>query len=176
MNQKVIDRQVEYELTIPDFLFAEPTKFILVEIPFCISNESTVKILLDNLQSFVHHKFDIAVKWSTKKFRSLKDKNLHTACKIYEDTCSCSGKYIGETKRNVETWWNEHENPNKDSEPAKHLRDFPDHKLYWKILLMALANTKLCKILESSIIALKKPSLNKQLDFYQLIVFRNCVT
>ena len=22
--------------------------------------------------------------------------------------------------------WNEHENPNKDSEPAKHLRNFPD--------------------------------------------------
>ena len=30
----------------------------------------------------------------------------------------------GETKRNVETRWNEHENSNKDFELAKHFRDF----------------------------------------------------
>ena len=81
--------------------------------------------------NFTISNFDIAVKWSTKKIRSLfrlKDKNPHPACKIYEGICSCSANYIGETKRNVETWWNEHKNPNKDSEPAKHLRKFPDHK------------------------------------------------
>ena len=33
-HQKLIDKQAEYELIIPDFLFAEPTKFILVEIPY----------------------------------------------------------------------------------------------------------------------------------------------
>ena len=77
-HQKLIDKQAEYELIIPDFLFAEPKKFILVEISYCLSNENTVKRFLDKLQSFVHHKFDIAVKWSTKKIRSLfrlKDKN-----------------------------------------------------------------------------------------------------
>ena len=77
-HQKLIDEQAEYELIIPDFLFAEPKKFILVEIPYCVSNENTVKRFLGKLQSFVHHKFDIAVKWSTKKIRSLfrlKDKN-----------------------------------------------------------------------------------------------------
>ena len=47
------------------------------------------------------------------------------------------------------------------SEPAKHLRDFPDHKFDWKILLTAPKNTKLRKILESSIIALKIPTLIK---------------
>ena len=31
--------------------------------------------------------------------------------------------YIAETKVNVEIWWNEHKNPNKDSEQAQHLRD-----------------------------------------------------
>ena len=83
---------------------------------------------------------------------------------------------MGETKRNVKTRWNEHENPNKDSEPAKHLRKFPDHKFDWKILFTAPTNAKLRKILESSMIALKQPSLNEQLDFDQLILFRNGVT
>ena len=41
----------------------------------------------------------------------------------------------------------EHENPNKDSEPGKHVRDFLDHKFDWKILLTATTNTKLRKIL-----------------------------
>ena len=127
------------------------------------------------MQSFVNHKSDIAVKWSTKKIRSLfglKDKNPHLACKI----CSCSGNYSGETKRNVETRWNEHKNLNKDSEPAKHLRKFPNHKSNWKILLMVPSNAKLGNILESSMIALKQPSLNEQLHFDQLILFRNGIT
>ena len=169
---KLIDKQAEYELIIPDFLFAEPKKFILLEIPYCVSNENTVKRFLGKLQSFVYHKFDIAVKWSIKKIRSLfclKDKNLHPACKIYEGICSCSANYISETKRNVETQQNKLQNPSKVSESAKHLREFPDHKFNWKILLVAPKNAKLCKILKSSMIALKKPSLNEQLGFDQLI-------
>ena len=106
----------------------------------------------------------------------MKDKNPHPACKTYEGICSSSANYIDETKRNVETRWNEHENLNKHSEPAKHLREFPDHKFDWKILLTAPTNAKLRKILESSMIALKQPSLNEQLDFDKLILFRNGVT
>ena len=48
-HQKLIDKQAEYELMIPDFLFAETNKFILVEIPFCMSNAKTVKRFLDKL-------------------------------------------------------------------------------------------------------------------------------
>ena len=88
-----------------------------------------------------------------------------TFCKIYEGICSRLANYIGETKRIVETWWNEHENPNKDSESAKYLREFPDHKFDWKIFLTAPKNVKLRKILELSMITLKQPSLNEQLDF-----------
>ena len=40
--------------------------------------------------------------------------------------------YIGEAKRNVITRWNEHENPSKDSEPAKHLFQHSDHVFQWK--------------------------------------------
>ena len=177
-HQKLIDRQTEYELIVPNFLFAEPNKFILVKIPFSISNENTVKRFLDKLQSFAYHKFDIAVKWFTNKIRSLfclQDKNMHLTCKIYE-ICSYSANHTGKTKQNVETRWNKHENPNKDSEPAKHLREIPDHKFDWKIRFTAPTNAKLHKILESSMIALKQPSLNKQLDFDLLILFRNGVT
>ena len=41
---------------------------------------------------------------------------------------------------------------------------------------MAPTNAKLCKILESLMIALKQPRLNEQLDFDQMILFRNSVT
>ena len=64
----------------------------------------------------------------------------------------------------------------QDSEPAKHLRKFPDHKFDWKILLAVPTNAKIRKFLESLMIALKQPSLNEQLDFDQLILFRNGVT
>ena len=87
----------------------------------------TLEKILDKKQSFIHHKFDTAVKWSTKKIRCLfrlEDKIWYLGCKIFESTCSSSANYIGETKRNVETRWNDHKNPNKDSESPKDLRDF----------------------------------------------------
>ena len=46
-------------------------------------------VRLDKFQSFVQQKFDIAVKWSTKKIRSLfclEDKSPHPDCKTYEGT------------------------------------------------------------------------------------------
>ena len=64
----------------------------------------------------------------------------------------------------------------QDSEPAKHLRKFSDHKFDWKILLAVPTNAKIRKFLESLMIALKQPSLNEQLDFDQLILFRNGIT
>ena len=58
------------------------------------------------------------------KFRQLvplKKKNPYPSCKIFEGVCSCKENYIGETKRNVMTRWNDHENQIKDSELAKDL-------------------------------------------------------
>ena len=80
-----------------------------------------------------------------------------------------------ETKRNVETRWKEHQNINKDSEPAKHLREYPTHSFEWKIILNAPNNKRTRKNIEASVIALKKPSLNDQLDSQRLL-FRNGVT
>ena len=53
---------------------------------------------------------------------------------------------------------------------------FQDHKFDFEVLLTAPTNAKLRKILDSSMIALKQPSINEQLDFDQLILFRNGVT
>ena len=63
--------------------------------------------------------------WKTRNIRSLfplKDKNDYKSCVIYKGDCSCGSRYIGETKRNAEVRWNEHNNPTKSSEPSKHLR------------------------------------------------------
>ena len=37
---------------------------------------------------------------------------------IYEGVCSCQESYIGETVRNVESRWQEHEDTQKDSESS----------------------------------------------------------
>ena len=38
------------------------------------------------------------------------------------------------TVRNFEIRWKEHEEPQKDSEPAKHLKNNPAHSFNWKDL------------------------------------------
>ena len=72
----------------------------------------------------------------------LQKKHPQPLCKIYDEICLCKENYSGETKRNVVTRWNEHENPNKDSEPAKHLFQHPDHDFQWKVLMPGPVNNQ----------------------------------
>ena len=50
--------------------------------------------------------------------------------------------YVGESVRNVVLRWAEHKDPNKRSEPAKHLKYFLDQQFEWKVLTRAPEYTK----------------------------------
>ena len=107
----------------------------------------------------------MAVKWLRKKVKSLfplKDRNLHPSCKIYKGICSCGETYIGETIRNVEERWSEHNSVDNKSEPAKHLADNKEHSFLRSILLDDSKDGRTRKNLEAFFIAKLKPSLNKK--------------
>ena len=89
-------------------MFEVKKPFLLLEIPYCEQNEIASKRFIKKFHQFTGEKYDIAVKWLTKKVKSLfplKDRNLHPSCKIYKGICSCGETYIGETIRNVEERW-----------------------------------------------------------------------
>ena len=97
-------------------------------------------------------------------------------CAIYKGVCSCGSPYIGETKRNAEVRWNEHNNPTKSSEPSVHPRRNINHCFTWAVISNASKNAKTTKNLEASYMALWKLDLNEQKDFQGLVLFRNGVT
>ena len=64
----------------------------------------------------------------------LKDKPLHSSCKIYKGKCSCGESYVGETTRTVEMRWIEHNAPLDKSNATKHLNENITHS--WKSFVM----------------------------------------
>ena len=84
--------------------------------------------------------------------------------------------YFGETIRNCKTRCEDHNDVNKNSEPAKHLARNIEHKFIWYILTRTPVNTLKRRILEAYFIKLIVPSLNEQLDNDVLMLFRNGVT
>ena len=121
----------------------------------------------------------MVIKWETSNIRSLfplKDKIDYKSCVICKGDCSCGSRYIGETKRNAEVRWNDHNNPTKSSELSKHFRRNINHYFTWTVISNAPKNAKTRKNLEASYIALWKPNLNEQKDFERLVLFRNGVT
>ena len=52
---------------------------------------------------------------------------------MYEGKCNCGENYIRERGRNVTIRWDEHSDISKNSELAKHLNQFPEHRFNWKI-------------------------------------------
>ena len=134
---------------------------------------------MKKFHEFTNNSYDVRINWITNKVKQifkLKSKNPHPSCVIYEGVCVSEQTYIGETKRNVELRWEEHENICKDSEPAKHLKEKLSHKFSWKILFAAPENKRFRKILEASEIALKRQSLNEQIESKKLLLFRNGFT
>ena len=152
----------------------------MIELPYCAENKRLSKHFIKKIKSFIDMDCTIVIKWITRKIRtlfSLKSKNPHPACKIYQGVCDmCEQSYIGETKRNVEVRWAEHNNPKQNSEPAKHLAQNPSHTYSWKILMDASKDTRVRRNLEASFVAHMKPTLNNQLESKKLALFRHGVT
>ena len=94
---------------------------------------------------------------------------------IRAGVCVCEQTYIGKTGRNVELRWEELQNISKDFEPAKHLKEGLSYKFSWKMLFTTPENKGIRKILDASGIALKRPSLNKQIESKKLLLFCNLV-
>ena len=163
---------------IPEWLFDERKPTILW-LPFSESNEKFTKILIKRLVIFTSNKCKFSIVWITRNIRSLlqvKDKVKHYSCVIYEGNCSCGENYVCESVRNIVLRWAEHEDPNKQSEPAEHLKYFPDYQFEWKVLTRAPEYTRKRKSLEEFLIRSINPSLNEQLDTELLVLFRNGVT
>ena len=159
----------------------ENKKRVIVNLPFCSTNEEYAKTFLTKLKQFTNNKYFFIVVWKTRKVRSLfpqKDKVSISHCSnvIYEGLCTCNENYIGVTERNSIVRFEEHNDATKTSEPAKHLSVNINHSFNWTILSKASHNTRKGKILEAFFIKVKRPSLNNQSDNYKLKLFHNGVT
>ena len=86
----------------------------------------------------------------------------------------CGKRYVGETIRNRTLRWGEHNDVNKNAEPAKKCfaRNI-EHELGWYVLTRAPENILKRRILKAYFINLIVPSLNEQLDDDVLMLFRN---
>ena len=95
------------------------------------------------MKAFTKEKYDSRIVWETKKVRQLfplKEQVPYPSCKSMTESILYKKNYIGKTKKNVITHWNDHENLNKHSEPTKHLFQHPDHVFQWKVLVSGPMN------------------------------------
>ena len=170
---------VNDDYIIPPWLFELPRKCIFIEIPYCHKNEAISHHFIQKLKEFTNDQYIFIIKWNTRRIKSLfslKDRNVHPSCEIYQGTCVYGLSYIGETKRNVETRWSEHRNYKHKSEISQHLVTHDDHEFNFKVLSSAPSNTLLRKILEAFYIARLKPTLNDQLQSQTLKLFQFGIT
>ena len=171
------DRTDDY--TIPPGFFDAPKKVVLVDIPYYSKNEEFSKRFMKKFEVFTDKNYDIRIKWITEKVKQLfklRSRNPHLSCAIYEGVCSWQEPYIGETVKNVEIRWQKHEHTQKDSEPAKHLKNNPTHSFTWKVFLSVSSIRHIRQNMKASIIALKRPALNERVVSKKLLLFRNGVT
>ena len=95
---------------------------------------------------------------------------------MYEEKSNYGENYIGETGRIVTIRWDEHSDIGKNSDPAKHLNQFPEHRFSSKILRRVPNKVRQRKIHEAYYVMCLGPTLNNQLELTSLTYFRNGVT
>ena len=79
------------------------------------------KIFLKKFEVFTNQSYRIAIKWITKKVKYLfKVKSKNPTCVISRGKCSFGEEYIGETERNEQKRWSEHNNPTQKTNPWRH--------------------------------------------------------
>ena len=99
-----------------------------------MKKKNSSKQFIKKLNKFTNNTFDVRIKWLTKNVKTLfkvKDKSLHGAYKIYKGVCACGESDIGETTRNDEVHWDQHDNPLNKSNSPKHIQDNLDQVLNW---------------------------------------------
>ena len=173
------DNHENIDFIIPPGFFDVKPPVILIEIPYCDKNELASKQFIKKFNKFTNDKYDIRIKWLTRKMKTLfklKDPCIHPACKIYKGVCICGETYIGETIRNVETRWKEHNTPSDKSNPSKHIHSHLDQIFTRSIICNAPTNRFKWKVIEAYFIAIIKSTLNNQLDPNLLHLFKNGVT
>ena len=122
---------VDEELMIPGWFFDE-RKTVLLSLPFSNKNEHFSKRFCLKLEYYSNVKVKLNIIWVTKKIKSLfkiKDNVKYLGCVIYQEICSCGNNYVGETMGNATARIDEHEQSNGKSEPSKHLKNNPGHKI-----------------------------------------------
>ena len=116
--------------------------------------------------------------WKSRNIRSLfniKNKRGHISSVVYEGKCNCGEYYIGEIGQNVSIKWDEYSDTGKNSESAKHLYQFPEHKFNWKILRRVPNKVRQRKIHDAYYIMCLCPTLNNWLELISLTLIRNGV-
>ena len=118
------------------------------------------------MEGFTKEKYSFVIIWKTRNIRSLfnlKDKTSHVSSVVYEGKCNCGKNYIGKTGRNVTIRWDGHSDIYKNSEPAKHIKQFPEHRFSWKILRRVPNKVRQRKIDEAYYVMCLRPTLGVNL-------------
>ena len=166
-------------MIIPPQLFEILKKMLFLQVPFCEANEKRSKIFLNKLYNLTNENVKLIIRLKTRNLKSLfllKDKDLHPACMIYNGITPCESSNVGETKRNVEVRYSEHNHPSGKSEPSKHLHQNINHVFNWSVICSATKRDRTRKNLEAFYIALMRPNLNEQCDSNVLILLSNGIT
>ena len=151
-----------------------------MRLSYSSGNEKFSKLFVNKTEDYTNGKDKLVTIWNTRKIQSLfnnKDKIQHHTYVIYRGVCSCGADYIGETIRNSEIRWKEHNTgKDKNSDCVKHLNDNFYHEFRCFVLSCASKNCLKGKLLEAYYIKIRQPSLNTQVNSDVLNLYRNCVT